>query len=252
MISTSEDHICPYCQGFIATSKLPHICPRCETAHHEECWEENQGCSASGCRARAETQAGDGEGERPRKQSRPGKASRSRPLALLVWLLTILLAGGAGAWFTIYYTERVQRPPAEVSALFTAGRVMWTLGAMTEVFGERVRRSQQKAGEEGEAVGEDQEDSAAEEGELLTIHIPDPGERAYGVGILSEPSLGSSEVWTGQHGDEVILVSRHGDQNWDPDPYMEYLYWEVEHPETGARGWLIVEWQSTIEHPPYP
>jgi hypothetical protein len=42
---------CPYCQTNIKETADKVICPDCHTPHHKECWEENKGCTAYGCRS---------------------------------------------------------------------------------------------------------------------------------------------------------------------------------------------------------
>jgi hypothetical protein len=41
--------ICSICQWKIEPSDKSHTCPACGLVVHEECWQENRGCSAYGC-----------------------------------------------------------------------------------------------------------------------------------------------------------------------------------------------------------
>jgi RING finger family protein/TM2 domain-containing protein len=41
--------LCPYCQGPIIDSEESIVCSGCETPHHKDCYEENNGCTVFGC-----------------------------------------------------------------------------------------------------------------------------------------------------------------------------------------------------------
>ena len=41
--------LCPYCQGPISDSEESTVCSGCETPHHKDCYEENNGCTVFGC-----------------------------------------------------------------------------------------------------------------------------------------------------------------------------------------------------------
>lgn len=41
--------ICSICQWEISGNQARHVCPNCGLIFHEECWQENRGCSAYGC-----------------------------------------------------------------------------------------------------------------------------------------------------------------------------------------------------------
>jgi TM2 domain-containing membrane protein YozV len=42
--------VCPYCGVEVTQgSSAPRFCTSCGTAHHEECWQENGGCTVFGC-----------------------------------------------------------------------------------------------------------------------------------------------------------------------------------------------------------
>ncbi len=45
--------ICPYCQMPIKPNEEIAICPECRMPHHQECWEENKGCTSLGCEGKA-------------------------------------------------------------------------------------------------------------------------------------------------------------------------------------------------------
>lgn len=40
---------CPYCRFPIKPGEQITICPKCDTPHHTDCWEENEGCTTYGC-----------------------------------------------------------------------------------------------------------------------------------------------------------------------------------------------------------
>lgn len=42
--------LCPYCQGPISDSEESVVCSGCETPHHKDCYEENNGCTVFGCK----------------------------------------------------------------------------------------------------------------------------------------------------------------------------------------------------------
>jgi len=42
--------LCPYCQGPISDSEESVVCSGCETPHHQDCYEENNGCTVFGCK----------------------------------------------------------------------------------------------------------------------------------------------------------------------------------------------------------
>ncbi|WP_434311247.1 zinc-ribbon domain-containing protein [Hominifimenecus sp. rT4P-3] len=41
--------ICPFCKTEIKAEDTVKVCPVCGIPHHERCWEENKGCTTSGC-----------------------------------------------------------------------------------------------------------------------------------------------------------------------------------------------------------
>lgn len=44
--------VCPYCRMPIETAQdATRLCPVCATPHHEDCWQENGGCTVFGCAA---------------------------------------------------------------------------------------------------------------------------------------------------------------------------------------------------------
>ncbi|MDR1481354.1 MAG: GYF domain-containing protein [Synergistaceae bacterium] len=44
--------ICPYCKAKIAASEDLKVCPICNMPHHQNCWDENKGCTTFGCSCR--------------------------------------------------------------------------------------------------------------------------------------------------------------------------------------------------------
>ena len=41
--------ICPFCKTEIQEGDSVKVCPACNIPHHEDCWEENKGCTTFGC-----------------------------------------------------------------------------------------------------------------------------------------------------------------------------------------------------------
>lgn len=41
--------ICPFCKMEIQETDNVKVCPACEIPHHQECWNENKGCTTFGC-----------------------------------------------------------------------------------------------------------------------------------------------------------------------------------------------------------
>lgn len=46
---------CPICQTQIIRGEMFVACPACALGYHEECWRENEGCGAYGCKLAPET-----------------------------------------------------------------------------------------------------------------------------------------------------------------------------------------------------
>lgn len=44
-------HICPICCSTIEANDKSIVCPDCNTAYHDECWQENHGCATYGCKS---------------------------------------------------------------------------------------------------------------------------------------------------------------------------------------------------------
>ncbi|MEO8666420.1 MAG: RING finger protein [Ignavibacteria bacterium] len=51
-----QNKTCPYCQSKIKAGADFIVCPHCGTPHHQECWEENSGCTTYGCVNNPQTQ----------------------------------------------------------------------------------------------------------------------------------------------------------------------------------------------------
>jgi hypothetical protein len=51
-MTMARPDICPYCRFPIAPSEPTIVCPKCQLAHHKECWEANRGCTTYGCDGR--------------------------------------------------------------------------------------------------------------------------------------------------------------------------------------------------------
>jgi hypothetical protein len=54
-MSTNDDligKICPFCQTPIKQGVAVTICSLCNTPHHSECWQENNGCTTFGCKGK--------------------------------------------------------------------------------------------------------------------------------------------------------------------------------------------------------
>ncbi len=41
--------ICPFCKTEIKDTDSIHVCSKCGIPHHEDCWNENKGCTTFGC-----------------------------------------------------------------------------------------------------------------------------------------------------------------------------------------------------------
>lgn len=48
---TTTSPACPYCHHPVPPTEA-HPCPTCAAPHHEECWNENQGCAVALCASR--------------------------------------------------------------------------------------------------------------------------------------------------------------------------------------------------------
>ncbi len=48
-IRAEDASTCPYCRMPIAEDDVIAECALCHTPHHQECWEENKGCTVFGC-----------------------------------------------------------------------------------------------------------------------------------------------------------------------------------------------------------
>lgn len=57
--------LCPYCNAEIKEGDAVKVCPSCQTAHHEQCWTQHQGCSTAGC----EMQPGQKEEVQPKAET---------------------------------------------------------------------------------------------------------------------------------------------------------------------------------------
>lgn len=44
---------CPYCRFPIKPGDQVYVCPACKVIHHQDCWQENHGCTTYGCRGSA-------------------------------------------------------------------------------------------------------------------------------------------------------------------------------------------------------
>lgn len=182
---------------------------------------------------------------------------RNRVKIVIGLVLGLTLAFGTGAvygslhgTFQGFPVARVvvdgQEAKGDVPAVILEGRTMVPLRTISETLGADVRWDQDSQTveiySETQAPEKEPEPEAREK---LTVFIPDPYERPYGLAIFSQPRLDSPAAWRAEHGDRVYLVSKHDNQHWCPDygvPGGGYIYWEVEHPETGQRGWLNKWW----------
>jgi len=48
-IDAEDANTCPYCRMPITEDDAIAECAACHTPHHQECWEENKGCTVFGC-----------------------------------------------------------------------------------------------------------------------------------------------------------------------------------------------------------
>ena len=49
MTQSQVGKLCPYCQYPIKQDSNIILCAVCKTPHHQECWNENGGCTTFGC-----------------------------------------------------------------------------------------------------------------------------------------------------------------------------------------------------------
>src|SRR5947209_6226509 len=42
--------VCPYCRGTVEEGEGSMVCQSCSTPHHQECYDENGGCTLFGCK----------------------------------------------------------------------------------------------------------------------------------------------------------------------------------------------------------
>ncbi|HBP23482.1 MAG TPA: hypothetical protein DEA08_37605 [Planctomycetes bacterium] len=57
-VRTSTQPTCPYCLAELLPDEERVRCEGCKTPHHKECFEENEGCAAYGCRVRLSVPSG--------------------------------------------------------------------------------------------------------------------------------------------------------------------------------------------------
>ena len=50
IIPHTDNKTCPYCQSLITNNERTVYCEICGIPHHENCWQENGGCTTYGCR----------------------------------------------------------------------------------------------------------------------------------------------------------------------------------------------------------
>ncbi len=68
--SPTKGRNCPYCQCEIDAGERSIVCPTCGIPHHEECWQENGGCTTYGCEN--SPQVRQNQGQRPVMPTAPG------------------------------------------------------------------------------------------------------------------------------------------------------------------------------------
>jgi len=88
---------CPYCRAGLEPGAQAEKCDACNTLHHEDCWDENGGCTTYGC-ANAPKRAGE---ERATPQG--GNRWMSRPLVLagLACLVLLLISASTFAIISV-------------------------------------------------------------------------------------------------------------------------------------------------------
>lgn len=62
--------VCPYCHTSINGGELVHSCETCSALHHQDCWEEGEGCAVFGCDQPPASERGGG-ASRPVSRRRP-------------------------------------------------------------------------------------------------------------------------------------------------------------------------------------
>lgn len=70
---------CPYCHTSVKPGALAETCPHCSTAHHAECWTENDGCAIPGCEGRPPDDAVAADPAAPESADPPAAAQAAAP-----------------------------------------------------------------------------------------------------------------------------------------------------------------------------
>ncbi|MHB9108170.1 MAG: RING finger protein [Armatimonadota bacterium] len=88
---------CPYCQTPLKPHDRVVVCPQCGMPHHQDCWQDNDGCTTYGCESAAApppTMPGDDRidltGMPLPEPSRPGRTVKP-PVPLFVITVIILM-----------------------------------------------------------------------------------------------------------------------------------------------------------------
>ncbi len=80
--------ICSYCQKPIEKSEKSTMCPQCRAPHHQECWQENGGCSVFGCGGLANSGLGSEaiipDGDLEREEPRVSASTSQSPYYIVI------------------------------------------------------------------------------------------------------------------------------------------------------------------------
>jgi len=113
-IELGQDHIgktCPYCQFPLKQDSEAVQCPACRVPHHQECWEENGGCTTFGCRERIYQPAADERleilfDERPGCQAKAAHGGKINKLLATALIVSLLLSVAVFAVYSILPNNR--------------------------------------------------------------------------------------------------------------------------------------------------
>lgn len=249
--------ICAYCQGPVVKSDRVIVCPRCGVAHHRECWQENGGCAVFGCGentgANDVEAVGRGSGKGPFAQN----YLPARRYTFIIGLLLVICIGLL-ALFTLEYNKDLEYSDGTHLAFENNNIIDHNMYKdITVEFRKKLLQVQDAYAAIEEQPARSTETSDSPSYQVLRYSHCIEGCCSDGdmdischdcrcpVAVFREPRLESSVAWYGTPGESVYLVSKHNGQYICPD-HGAYIYWEVENPATGERGWLNSDWQGSV------